>query len=96
MQHIDRIVSNKMRNTAFVCACLIVFRHAPLLDGGSLSFFVRAYWLLGVCDIAVPFFFYASGFFVAGDYLNGISVGYWRTSLLKRLKRMLLAMILVQ
>lgn len=88
MQHIDRIVSNKMRNTAFVCACLIVFRHAPLLDGGSLSFFVRAYWLLGVCDIAVPFFFYASGFFVAGDYLNGVSVGYWRTSLLKRLKRL--------
>ncbi len=70
---------------SFVCACMIVLFHAtPAPEAGTWMWWAcRIFGREGICSMAVPFFFLASGFFVAG-YLGGL--GEWRNEIRKRVR----------
>lgn len=64
---VTRNLSSKMANMAFCCAVLVVFIHVgtPTPVGTIPWFFTEPFHaILG--DVAVPYFFLASGFFLAG------------------------------
>lgn len=67
---ISKETSRRMAVMSFVCACLIVLIHCtPSPDKSTWQWWVAN--LLGadgLCRIAVPWFFVASGFFLAGRY----------------------------
>lgn len=73
MRVIDDRLSRKFRNMAFACSLLVVLIHA-LPAMGSVVFsrntiglwFACEFFKQGICQIAVPFFFFAAGFFLAG------------------------------
>lgn len=50
----------------FVCACLVVCIHLYLPTPELLKQPIRHFFDAGICRIAVPFFFIASGYFLAG------------------------------
>lgn len=67
MLPVGKALSAKMANMSFVCAVLVVFMHVgSLVPAGSFPwFFIEPFHeILG--DMAVPYFFMASGFFLAG------------------------------
>ena len=70
---------------SFVCACLVVLLHStPAPAAGSFAW----WWchLLGregICAIAVPYFFLAAGFLLAGKM---DSPGWWKRETLKRVR----------
>ena len=83
--NIDEELSNKISNMGLVCSCLVVLLHV------SQQIHVRGFGAdalqycsghgLGRC--AVPFFFIASGFFLAGHMHDH---GWWRRECVKRLR----------
>lgn len=83
--HISKRLSCRMANMSFVSACMIVLFHAtPAPESGTWMWWVcRIFGREGICSMAVPFFFLASGFFVAG-HLGGIDE--WRGEIRKRIR----------
>lgn len=85
-------LSRRMAVMSFVCACMIVAIHctpAPL--AGSWQWWVAN--LLGadgLCRIAVPWFFVASGFFFAGHIDEE---GWYRNAICKRLRTLMIPFI---
>lgn len=67
MLPVGKPLSSKMANMSFVCAVLVVFMHvgspAPV---GSFPWFFIGFFHEILGDMAVPYFFMASGFFLAG------------------------------
>ncbi len=63
---ISQALSNKLANMAFVCACLVVFIHTWIVPTNTFAWWFQQMTVQGVCRIAVPFFFIAAGFFLAG------------------------------
>ena len=86
---IPRELSLRMTNMSFVCACMIVLFHAtPAPESGTWMWWLcRTFGREGICSMAVPFFFLASGFFVAG-HLEG--VGEWRHEICKRVRTVII------
>lgn len=85
-------LSLKFRNMAFVCACLVVGIHLGDTTVVGSSF----WWALrllksGLCSIAVPFFFFASGYFLAGKIGED---GWYSIALKTRLKTLLVPYLL--
>ena len=81
-------LSHKLANMGFVCACLVVALHVLVL--GSPEFIV--WWLRpfiadGICDVGVPFFFFASAYFLAGHIHEP---GWWHHETKKRVKTLLI------
>ena len=78
-------ISAKMANMSFICACMIVLFHAtPAPQIGSYMWWIcHLLGREGICMIAVPWFFLASGFFLAGHM--GESGGWWKREVAKRL-----------
>ena len=75
----DKSISNKIRNMGFICALLVVCIHTGLKRvDGSAHWWLRGLFDRGFARIAVPFFFMASGFFIAGKP--------WNVEVRKRLK----------
>ncbi len=83
-------LSHKLANMGFVCACLVVFIHlflpTPELSTQPIRHFLDA----GICRIAVPFFFIASGYFLAGHMDE---LGWWPREFGKRLHTLLIPYI---
>ena len=60
-------LSNRLRNMAIVCAFLVVIIHCrPSFQSNTVAWWVKQMLECGLCTIAVPFFFIASGFFLCG------------------------------
>ncbi len=81
-------LSNKFANMALVCSFFVVFIHtgAKCVDGDV------TWWMMhlmedGICRIAVPFFFVASGFFLAGHCAED---GWWGRECKKRVRTLLI------
>ena len=69
--------SNKIRNLGIVCAFLVVIIHCrPHFGCGTTGWWVREIVEEGICQIAVPFFFAVSGFFLGRELLSGMG-GYF-------------------
>lgn len=79
-----------MANMAFVCAILVVFIHA--VAGFSPAENSLGWWIVelfpnGLCRIAVPFFFFASGYFLAAHVDE---CGWWRNAVRKRVQTLVI------
>ena len=78
--------NNKIAIFSFVCAALVVQLHIGLLGAVELSFggkLIREIVTHGLCQIAVPFFFVVSGYFLSRHFDE---VGWYRRELFKRLR----------
>jgi len=63
-------VSQIFRWISFVAVCLVVAIHLPIGDGDIRAWIDR--WIVhGVCQFAVPWFFFASGFWLLGRNIEG-------------------------
>ncbi len=85
-------LSNKLSNMALICSFFVVFIHTgtECADGDS------TWWIMhmikdGICRIAVPFFFLAAGFFLAGHCYES---GWWVKECKKRIYTLLIPYIL--
>ncbi len=90
LNSIPKDISAKMANMSFVCACMIVLFHAtPAPKIGSYMWWIcHLICREGVCMIAVPWFFLASGFFLAGHM--GECDGWWKREVTKRLRSLVI------
>ena len=83
----DQVLSNKISNMGVVCAMLVVALHASMNEEvGTATWFVDRFVNDGLGRAAVPFFFVASGFFLAKH------VGepkWWAAAVRKRVKTLL-------
>lgn len=79
-------VSNKFRNMSAVCALLVVIIHChPEAGHGGAVWWMKQMLECGVCELAVPFFFFASGFFIATKLDGG-----YRFEIVKRLRTLMI------
>ena len=88
----DRIFSVKARNMSALAALAVVVIHAG--SGGMGSFTAKVLHQMlgwGICTFAVPWFFFASGYFFAG-HLD--EKGWWLRALRQRLKTLALPYLL--
>jgi len=84
MQAIKPDTSRKLANMSFLCAILVVCIHIQRPEGCD-------FWLIkwlsgGVSQIAVPFFFMASGYFLLNHHEER---GWWISALKKRVNTLL-------
>lgn len=84
---ISKDLSSKIKSVSFICALLVVLLHAYdqelLYENGKFTFYLEKILSLGLCGIAVPFFFVISGFLLAHQYDSGVP---YSQLLKKRLK----------
>ena len=80
-------MTGRITNMKALCALMVVAIHvktaAPV---GSLMWYVNCFLNEGLCRVAVPFFFVASGYFLARHFSE---VGWWSRELGKRVKSLL-------
>lgn len=81
---VSKDVSAKFANMWFVCACLVVFIHVGVecADGTFGWWLQQMFTHVGVTRIAVPFFFYMAGYFLAGRMCA--EPGWYKKALTKR------------
>ena len=80
---LDRQISVKITNMAFVCALMVVVIHVWCeANTGSVCWWLHELSANGICRIAVPFFFSVSGYFLGRRI--GEPHWYW-TAIRKRL-----------
>lgn len=79
-QCISDSLSHKFMNMSFVCALLVVFIHV-YVDYSASAEVLRRFLSDSFCQIAVPFFFVAAGFFLFGHVREK---GWWGPEVRKR------------
>lgn len=85
-QRIDKTTSTKLSFFAFISAVMVVLIHAPTAANAGISTYVEVMLSDRLCQIAVPFFFAASGYLIAG-HIN--EHGWWWRVASKRLHTIL-------
>lgn len=88
MTGISKTLSCRFQSMAFFCACLVVVIHSFPGMGSVEEHGVGMWWMMkfikaGLCQIAVPFFFLSSGYFLAGHFNDE---KWYRCEIRKRLK----------
>lgn len=79
--------SQKIKNMSLVCALLVVFIHIPYPTTiGSSAWMFHYVIRYGIAPFAVPFFFVASGFLLAG---HCDEPDWWRAAVRKRFRTLL-------
>lgn len=82
MPSIPKPLSQKFANMSFCCACLVVFIHIyPRFEPGEWQWWIHQFIAQGITRVAVPYFFLASGFFLAGHFGEE---AWWRREVAKR------------
>ena len=85
-------ISNKIANMGIVCALLVVFIHLPIGENASASAWqVYSCFSHGVGKIAVPFFFGASGYLLAGHFGE---VGWYGRAVFKRMRTLYVPLVI--
>ena len=82
----DKNLSNRFRNMALLCALLVVMIHC-VTHLGMTNWFVRMAIQDGFCRIAVPYFFFASGFFLVAHIQEK---GWYSREIRKRVRSLLI------
>lgn len=86
-QHIDGELSSRFSKMGFLSALLIVYLHSGgaadgEVVGGSLHHMISVF-----CRVAIPWFFYAAGFFLAAHIGED---GWYKREVIKRVKTLLI------
>lgn len=90
-QSIVPSVSNRLANMSFVCACLVVSIHVvDTIERGGIAWWVKQLFHGGISRIAVPFFFTAAGYFLAGHMGEK---GWWPREIRKRIRSLLVPFV---
>ena len=84
---VSEAMSNRLKNMSFLCACLVVLIHVPwAYPCGSFGWWFSEIVAKGVSRVAVPFFFFTSGYFL----VNHIGEKDWYyLTVYKRIKSLL-------
>lgn len=93
MDEIDKL-SNKARLMSFLCACMVVFIHASSwvhIEQSHTAKVLTSFFCAGFCRIAVPFFFIASGYFLARHIGEN---HWWRHEVKKRVISLLVPLLI--
>lgn len=90
-QKIESSLSHKLANMGFVCVCLMVSLHVSFKASEGVDWWIRCMWGGGLAQMAVPFFFLASGYFLAG---HAGEQGWWPREFLKRLRTLYVPFLL--
>jgi len=91
MSKISDTVSAKLRTMGLFCAFLVIFIHIDIRADARGPWIVHDYFSLGLGKIAVPFFFAAAGYLLAG-HIN--EIGWYRQAVVKRIRSLLLPLLL--
>ena len=83
-------LSQAFRVLSLICALLVVMIHVPVDLTLPSGWWTSRIFHTGICRIAVPFFFFAAGFFLAGHCDER---GWWRREVSKRCKSLLIPYI---
>lgn len=83
-------LSQAFRVLSLICALLVVMIHVPVDLALPSGWWTSRIFHAGVCGMAVPFFFFAAGFFLAGHCAEA---GWWRREVTKRCKSLLIPYI---
>lgn len=86
-QRISEKFGNRLTNLSFLCSIFVVLRHTwePTVDVGSKTWLMwKVVLVLG--DLVLPFFFFASGYLIAG-HLN--EQGWWKREVAKRARTLM-------
>ena len=82
-------LSAKISNMSFVCAIMVVLIHSPRATTvGSIEWMWTTIVQNGICQMAVPYFFLVSGFFLAKQVREGAS--WWKVEIKKRIRSLLI------
>lgn len=89
MVEVTKELSRKMANMAFCGAVLVMLIHFPEgnRDGNALLKFLWGCFPGAVLRVAVPFFFCAAGFWLAGHFQDK---GWWKQAVSSRIKSLLI------
>lgn len=90
--HISVEMSQKIRNMSLACACLVVSIHViwPHEQPLSIGWFMHEAVSQGIAELAVPFFFIVSGFFLAQHFDDDC---WYQCEVKKRVKSLLVPFI---
>ena len=88
---ISVLVSDKLRVMSLFCAFLVLFIHIGVDTQHPGPWIVRAFFSHGLGKIAVPFFFVAAGYLLAGHFRDE---QWYRREVVKRMKTLLVPLIL--
>ena len=90
---IDERLSRKLSLMSLVAAAMIVMIHSfpPSAYGHYIGKYVVAVLKDGICEIAVPYFFLASGFFLASHIQEE---GWWSREVRKRVKTIVVPFVI--
>ncbi|MCR5413277.1 MAG: acyltransferase [Kiritimatiellae bacterium] len=90
MLKIDDGLSGKLANMGLLCAFLVVFIHTPADESCRGAWLIRGYFSHGLAKIAVPYFFTAAGFLLAGRFDQP---GWYSSALRKRAMSLLVPLV---
>ena len=89
---ISQSLSDKISSFSLLCAAMVVGIHvAGFQEHGTVMWWWSRIGHYGVFLIAVPFFFAASGFFLAGHVGE---IGWWWRECVKRIRSLLVPFVL--
>lgn len=84
---IDEAQSRQFATMSFVAAALIVALHTLAADGScAILQWINRFFGNGLCSVAIPWFFFAAGFFLAGHVGES---GWWGKEVGKRVRTLL-------
>lgn len=83
----------RFTNMSFLCACLVVLIHIEINPdfGAPLWWVEQLFAHRGMTNVAVPFYFLASGFFLAGHVDRS---GWYSSAVLKRIRTLIVPFVL--
>lgn len=87
----DRALSTRFANMKFICAVLVVLLHSFNAMEPTAGGVLRRFMISGVCSIAVPFFFFASGVFLAVHFDEE---KWWKRAVATRLRSLLVPYVI--
>ena len=81
-------ISAKISNMGIICAFMVLFIHLPKSSPTSYVYTIFSH---GLCEIAVPFFFAASGYLLAGHFNED---GWYGRAVVKRVRTLYVPMVI--
>ena len=83
---IDPQLSHDFAKMSFICAIMIVYLHTGCAARGEVFFQLMHRAITSLCQVAIPWFFFASGFFLSRHIGEE---GWWSREVIKRIRSLM-------